>query len=96
MRLRPIGNRIVVRPRKADEVSAGGIVIPDSAIDKPMEGEVIAVGSGEIHNDGTRTAMSINVGETVIFTKNVGQEIKIDGEDLLVLSETDILTVVEV
>ncbi|HXK33741.1 MAG TPA: co-chaperone GroES [Dehalococcoidia bacterium] len=94
-RLVPLHDRIVLRPVVQEEVLASGIVIPDTAKEKPQQGEVIAVGPGKLDDNGKRIAMDVQVGDRVLYAKYSGQEVKIDQEELIVLSEKDILAKVE-
>ena len=87
----PLGDRVIVKPVEREEVSAGGIVLPDSAQEKPQEGEVVAVGPGRSGDDGKRIAMDAEVGDIVIYSKYAGSELKEEGQDYLVLRESDIL-----
>ena len=91
MAFRPLHDRVVVRRIEADQKTAGGIIIPDSAQEKPSEGEVIAVGEGNRDDDGKRIALDVKVGDRVLFGKWSGTEVKIDGEDLLIVKESDIM-----
>ncbi len=91
--IRPVGDRVVVRPASKEEVSKGGIIIPDTAKEKPQEGIVIAVGAGKVLDSGERSQMELKVGDKVLFAKYGGTEFKYDGEDLLVLRESDVLAV---
>ena len=91
--IRPVGDRVVVKPAGKEEVTKSGIVIPDTAKEKPQEGEVIAVGAGKLLDSGERGAMEVKVGDKVLFAKYGGTEFKLDGEDLLVLREGDILAI---
>jgi chaperonin GroES len=95
-KLVPLSDKIVLRPIVQEEVLASGIVIPDTAKEKPQQGEVIAVGPGRVDDDGKRIAMEIKVGDRVLYAKYTGQEIKIENEELIVLSERDILCKVQV
>lgn len=95
MQLRPLHDRAIVRRTEEERTSAGGIVIPDSATEKPSRGEVIAVGNGKRLDNGETAAMDIKVGDQVLFGKYAGTEIKIDGEELLVMNENDIMAVFE-
>lgn len=95
MNLRPLHDRLVVRRTEEDNMSAGGIVIPDVAAEKPSRGEIIAVGSGAINSDGSIRELSVKVGDLVVFGKFAGTEIKIGNEDLIVMSENDIMAIVE-
>ena len=94
-KLVPLHDRIVIRPVVQEEVLASGIVIPDTAKEKPQQGEVIAVGPGRLDDAGKRIAMDVRVGDRVLFAKYTGQEVKIDQEEVIVLSEKDILAKVE-
>lgn len=87
----PLGDRVVVKPVEREEVSAGGIVLPDTVQEKPQEGEVVAVGPGRTADDGKRIAMESKVGDLVFYSKYAGSEIKEDGTDYLILRESDIL-----
>lgn len=95
MAFRPLHDRVVVRRIEADTKTAGGIIIPDSAQEKPSEGEVIAVGEGARDDDGDRIPLDVKVGDRVLFGKYSGQSVKVDGEELLVMREEDIMGVVE-
>jgi chaperonin GroES len=95
MNFRPLHDRVVVRRIEADEKTAGGIIIPDTAKEKPSQGEVIAVGPGGRDESGKLIPIDIKAGETVLFGKWSGTEVKIDGEDLLIMKESDILGIVE-
>ncbi len=92
---RPLHDRVVVRRVKEQEKTRGGIIIPDTAQEKPQEGEVIAVGPGARDEDGEYIKMDVKVGDRVLFAKWGGTEVKIDGEDLLIMKETDIMGVLE-
>jgi chaperonin GroES len=92
---RPLHDRVVVRRVKEEEKTKGGIIIPDTAQEKPQEGEVIAVGPGARDEDGERIEMDIEVGDRILFGKWSGTEVKIDGEDLLIMKESDIMGVIE-
>jgi chaperonin GroES len=94
-KLRPLHDRVIVKRLEEERVSAGGIVIPDSATEKQTRGKVIAAGEGRILEDGKVRPMSVKSGETVLFGKYAGQEIKIDGEELVFLKEDDIVAVIE-
>lgn len=93
MVLRPLADRVVVKPVQAEEKTKGGIVLPDTAKDKPQEGEVIAVGPGRILDNGTKLAPEVKVGDRVIYSKYSGTEIKIEGEEYLIVRESDVLAV---
>jgi len=91
VKLQPLADRLVVKPIEREEVTKGGIVLPDTVKEKPQEGEVLAVGPGRLSDDGKRIAMEIKVGDTVIYAKYGGTEIKIEDEELVILRESDIL-----
>ena len=95
MKFRPLHDRVLVRRIDAEEKTAGGIIIPDTAKEKPQQGEVIAVGPGARNEAGQLVALDVQVGDTVLFGKWSGTEVKIDGEDLLIMKESDIMGVVE-
>ncbi len=89
--LKPLADRVVVKPIEGERVSKGGIVLPDTAKEKPQEGKVIAVGEGRVSDDGKRLPMDVKVGDIVIYAKYGGTEIKIEGEEFMILRESDIL-----
>jgi chaperonin GroES len=95
MKIRPLHDRVIVKRLEEERVSAGGIVIPDSAAEKPVQGKVIAVGKGKILEDGSVRALDVKVGDKILFGKYSGTEVKIDGEELLVMREEDLLAVIE-
>jgi len=95
MALRPLHDRVLVRRLESEEKTAGGIIIPDTAKEKPSEGEVIAVGAGAKAEDGKVTPLDVKVGDKVLFGKWGGTEVKVDGEDLLIMKESDIMGIVE-
>jgi chaperonin GroES len=95
MRFRPLGDRVVVRRVIEERKTAGGIIIPETAQEKPHEGEIIAVGPGAIDDNGKRVAPNVKPGDFVLFGKWSGSEVKIDGEELLIMKETDIMGVIE-
>ncbi len=95
MKIRPLQDRILVQPIKEKQVRKGGIIIPDSAQEKPIEGRVKAVGAGKVGEDGKRVKPDVKVGDKVLYSKYGGTEIKIDGEDHLLMREDDILGIVE-
>ncbi len=95
MNLRPLHDRVVVKRMEEERTSPGGIVIPDSAAEKPIKGEVLAVGNGKITDSGKKQALDVKAGDTVLFGKYSGTEVKVDGEDLLVMREDDIMAVIE-
>jgi chaperonin GroES len=96
MKFRPLHDRVLVRRVEAEEKTAGGIIIPDTAKEKPQEGEVIAAGSGTRAEDGTVTPLDVKAGDRILFGKWSGTEVKIDGEDLLIMKESDIMGVLDV
>jgi chaperonin GroES len=91
VKLQPLADRLVVKPIEREEVTKGGIVLPDTAKEKPQEGEVVAVGPGRLSEDGKRITMDVKVGDIVVYAKYGGTEIKIDDEELIILRESDIL-----
>jgi len=95
IQLKPLGGRVVVEPMEQEEVTAFGIVLPETAKEKPQKGTVIAVGPGDRDDSGKRIPMDVNVGDKVLFAKYSGTEIKIDGKKLLILRESDLLAIVE-
>ena len=94
MAFRPLHDRVLVRRIEAEEKTAGGIIIPDSAKEKPSEGEIVSVGEGLRDDEGDRIALDVKVGDRVLFGKWSGTEVKLDGQDLLIMKESDILGVV--
>ncbi len=95
MSIRPLYDRVVVRRLEAETTSAGGIIIPDSASEKPVQGEVIAVGQGAVLDNGTTRPLAVEVGDRVLFGQYAGTEVKLEGDALLVMKESDILAVLE-
>ena len=95
MNFRPLHDRVLVRRVESEEKSAGGIIIPDTAQEKPMEGEIIATGSGARSENGTVTPLDVKAGDRVLFGKWSGTEVKVDGEELLIMKESDIMCVME-
>ena len=95
MKFRPLHDRVLVRRVEQDQKTSGGIIIPDTAQEKPMEGEIIAVGAGHKNEDGKVSPLDVKAGDFVLFGKWSGTEIKVDGEDLLIMKESDILGVIE-
>ena len=91
VKIEPLADRLVVKPIERDEMTKGGIVLPDTVKEKPQEGDVLAVGPGRLSEDGKRIAMDVKVGDVVIYAKYGGTEIKIEDEDLIILRESDIL-----
>ena len=94
-KLRPLGDRVVIKPTPREEMTKSGIVLPDTAKEKPQEGEVLSVGPGKILDDGKREAIDVAVGDKVLYAKYAGTEFKVEAEDLLILSQKDILAIVE-
>jgi chaperonin GroES len=95
MKLRPLHDRVIIKRLEAETKSAGGIVIPDTAAEKPIKGEVVAVGSGKILEDGKVRPVGVKAGEKVLFGKYSGTEVKVDGQELLVMREEDLMAVIE-
>jgi len=95
MKIRPLNDRILVKRLASEEMTAGGIIIPDSAKEKPAEGEIVAVGAGKLSDKGERVAMEVKNGDKVLFSKYGGTDVKIDGEDFLIMREDDILGIIE-
>ena len=95
MKLRPLHDRVIVKRLEEEKKSAGGIIIPDNAAEKPMRGKIIAVGPGKVNDKGEVNAMNVKKGETVLFGKYSGTEVKVDGEELVVMREDDIMAVIE-
>jgi len=95
MKIRPLHDRVIVRRMEEERTTAGGIVIPDSATEKPVQGEIVAVGNGKILDNGEVRALEVKAGDKVLFGKYAGNEVKIDGEELLVMREEDIMGVIE-
>jgi chaperonin GroES len=93
-KLRPLGDRVVIEPTPREEMTKSGIVLPDTAKEKPQEGSVIAVGPGAFDNDGKRIAIDVKVGDKVLYAKYAGTEFKVDGDELLIVSQKDILAIV--
>lgn len=95
MKLRPLGDRIVVEPTEQEERTASGIILPETAKEKPQEGKVIAAGPGKLNDDGSRSPMDTSIGDRVLYAKYAGTEVKLEGKKLLILRESDILAVLE-
>ena len=95
MKIRPLHDRVIVKRLEEERVSAGGIVIPDSAAEKPVQGKIVAVGKGKILEDGSVRALDVKVGDKILFGKYSGTEVKVDGDDLLVMREEDVMAVIE-
>ncbi|NLT96178.1 MAG: co-chaperone GroES [Clostridia bacterium] len=94
MNIKPLGDRVVIKPLAQEEKTKSGIVLPDTAKEKPQQGEVLAVGTGKVLENGQRAPMEVKVGDKVIFSKYAGTEIKVDGEEVLILGERDILAII--
>ena len=95
MKLRPLHDRVIVKRMEEERLSSGGIVIPDNATEKPVRGEVLAVGNGKVTDSGDQRALDVKTGDTVLFGKYSGTEVKVDGDELLVMREDDIMAVIE-
>jgi len=95
MKIRPLADKVLVQRLEAENKTAGGIVLPDTAKEKPQRGKVIAAGEGKILDDGSRQKMQVSKGDTVLFSSYAGSEIKIDGKEHLIMSESDIMAVIE-
>ncbi len=95
MKIRPLHDRVIVKRLEEERVSAGGIVIPDSAAEKPSQGKIVAVGKGKILEDGSVRALDVKVGDKIMFGKYSGTEVKVDGDDLIVMREEDVMAVIE-
>ena len=95
MKLRPLHDRVLVEPLEAEEKTAGGIIIPDTAKEKPMEGKIVAAGNGARSEDGTVTPLDVKSGDRILYGKWSGTEVKIDGQDLLIMKESDIMGIIE-
>ena len=95
MKIRPLHDRVVIKRMDEEKTSPGGIVIPDSATEKPVKGEVIAVGNGKINDDGKATPLDVKVGDVVLFGKYSGTEVKLDSDELVVMREDDIMAVID-
>jgi chaperonin GroES len=95
MNLKPLNDRVIVRRVEEEQKTAGGIIIPDTAKEKPIQGEVLAVGSGKVLEDGNRKPLDVKAGDRVLFGKYAGTDIKVEGEELLIMREDDILAIVE-
>ena len=93
--LKPLGNRVIVEPLEQEDITSGGIMLPETAKEKPQKGKVLSVGPGDRDEQGNRIPMDVNVGYTVLFAKYSGTEIKVDGKKILILRENDLLAIVE-
>ena len=94
-KIKPLGDRVLIKALEREEKTKSGIVLPDTAKEKPHEGRVLAVGSGKTLENGTKVALEVQVGQKVIFSKYAGTEVKLDGEEMMILNERDILAIVE-
>jgi chaperonin GroES len=94
-KLRPLGDRVVIQPTPREEMTKSGIVLPDTAKEKPQEGKIVAAGPGRLNDDGKREPMDVKEGDTVLYAKYAGTEFKVEGEELLIVSQKDILAIVE-
>ncbi|MBN8586470.1 MAG: co-chaperone GroES [Ignavibacteria bacterium] len=94
MNLKPLGDRVIVKPKAPEEVTKGGIILPDTAQEKPMEGEVVAIGNGKSDDNGKRIAMDLKVGDKVLYGKYSGTEVKINDEEYLIMRESDVYAVI--
>lgn len=94
MNLKPLGDRVIVKPDAPEEKTKGGIILPDTAQEKPMEGKIVAVGSGKIDDSGKKTAMELKVGDKVLYGKYSGTEVKINDEEYLIMRESDVYAVI--
>ena len=95
LKLKPLGGRVIVEPIEQEEMTAGGIILPETAKEKPQEGKILAAGPGDRDDEGKRIAMEVKVGDKVLYAKYSGTEVKVDGKKLLILRESDILAIVE-
>lgn len=95
MKLKPLGDRLVIEPSEQEEMTAGGIVLPETAKEKPQKGKVIAAGAGRFDDDGKRIEMEVKKGDEVLFAKYAGTEIKVEGKKLLIMRESDLLAIIE-
>jgi chaperonin GroES len=95
MKIRPLHDRVIVKRLEEERMSAGGIVLPDSATEKPSQGEIMAIGNGKILDNGEIRSLDVKVGDTVLFGKYAGNEVKVEGEEVIVMREEDIMGVVE-
>ena len=94
-KIRPLGEKVLVKRLEAEETTRGGIVLPDTAKEKPQKGNVLAVGDGKLLDDGTRAKFQVKVGDTILFTSYAGSEIKVDGEEMMLMDESDILAILD-
>ena len=94
-KIRPLGEKVLIKRLEAETKTSGGIVLPDTAKEKPQKGKVLALGDGKLLDDGTRAGFQVKVGQTVLFTSYAGTEIKVDGEEVMLMDESDILAILE-
>jgi len=94
-KIKPLADRVIVKPKEAEETTKGGIILPDTAKEKPVEGTIVAVGPGKVTDDGKTVAMSLKVGDIVLYGKYSGTEVKIDGDEYLIMRESDIYGIVK-
>jgi len=94
MNLKPLGDRVIVKPKEPEEVTKGGIILPDTAKEKPMEGEIVAVGPGRVADDGKLVKMELKTGDKILYGKYSGTEIKIDDEEYLIMRESDVYAII--
>ncbi len=94
-KIKPLSDRVIVKPKEAEETTKGGIILPDTAKEKPVEGTIVAVGAGKVTDDGKTVAMSLKVGDVVLYGKYSGTEVKIDGDEYLIMRESDIYGIVK-
>jgi len=94
-KIKPLGDRVIVKPKEAEETTKGGIILPDTAKEKPVEGTIVAVGAGKVTEEGKTVAMSLKVGDVVLYGKYSGTEIKIEGDEYLIMRESDIYGIVK-
>ena len=92
--IKPLGDRVVIRPAQREERTASGVILPDTAKEKPQRGTIVAAGPGKLGEDGKRTPLEVSVGDEVLYAKYAGTEVKVEGEDLLIVGEKDILAIV--
>ena len=95
VKIRPLGDRVLVKPLSRETVTKSGIVLPDTATEKPQEGEILAVGPGKVLDNGKRTTVEVSMGQRVLFAKYAGTEVKVDNEEYLILRESDIMGIVD-
>ncbi len=95
IKVKPLGEKVLIKRLEADTMTKGGIVLPDAAKEKPMQGTVLAIGDGKLIDDGTRSKLQVKVGEKVLFSSYAGTDIKIDGEELMLMDESDILAIID-